>query len=172
MLDSIREVFLEPFYEYVDEHLDDQQAILYFLRRYKHRCEWFHAERLRSLAENDTQRGERLLAADLYEFLHGQGIDFHIEPQSASGIIDVVTDQVGDERVVADAKLFWPERGKGKPYLVSAFHQAYMYARDYNEPCAYLVICKMSKEDPQFLVPPSDAMFPCLSLNNQTVFFV
>lgn len=30
----------------------------------------------------------------------------------------------------------------------------------------------MCKEDPHFLVPASDSMFPCLSLNNKTVFFV
>ena len=58
-LEKIRDVFLEPFYEYVDEHLDDQQAILYFLRRYKHRCEWFHAERLRKAVTHDTQKGEK-----------------------------------------------------------------------------------------------------------------
>jgi hypothetical protein len=172
MLDRVREIFLEPFYEYVDEHIDDQQAILYFLKRYKHRCEWFHAERLRQLVESDTQRGERTLAFDLYEFLHNEGIEFHIEPESASGIVDVVADQVGDDRVVADAKIFWPEKGKGKAYLISAFNQAYTYARDYNEPCAYLVVYKMSKDDPHFLVPRSETMFPCLSLNNKTIFFV
>lgn len=171
-LDMVRELFLEPFYEYVDEHLDDQQAILYFLRRYKHRCEWFHAERLRGLLEQDTQKGEQQLAFDLYEFLHAQGIDFHIEPASASGIADFVADQVGDDRVVADAKIFWPEKSKGKAYIISAFHQAYTYARDYNEPCAYLVIFKMCREDVNLLVPPSDSVFPCLSVNNKTVFFV
>ncbi len=172
MLDQFREIFLEPFYEYVDEHIDDQQAILYFLRRYKHRCEWFHADRLRKLLQDDTQKGERALAFDLYEFLHGQGIDFHIEPESASGIADFVADQVGDDRVVADAKIFWPEKSKGKAYLISGFHQAYTYARDYNEPCAYLVVFKMCKEDVNFLVPKGDTLFPCLTVNNKTVFFV
>jgi len=172
MLDRFREVFLEPFYEYIDEHIDDQQAVLYFLRRYKHRCEWFHGDRLRTLVTSNTQQGERALALDLYEFLHGQGINFHIEPQSASGIVDLVADQVGDDRVVADAKVFWPEKSKGKTYLVSGFHQAYTYARDYNEPSAYLVIYKMSKDDPQFLVPSANTMFPCLSVNNKTIFFV
>jgi hypothetical protein len=172
VLDRARETFLEPFYEYLDEHIDDQQAILYFLRRYKHRCEWFHARRLRELVKDETQKGEQVLAFDLYEFLHAEGIDFHIEPESASGIADLVADQVGDDRVVADAKIFWPERGKGKAYLISAFNQAYTYARDYNEPCAYLVIYKMCKEDVHFLLPTSDAMFPCVSLNNKTIFFV
>jgi hypothetical protein len=172
MLDRLREVFLEPFYEYIDEHIDDHQAILYFLRRYKHRCEWFRANQLRALVESDTQQGERALAFDLYEFLHNEGIDFHIEPESASGIADMVADQVGDDRVVADAKILWPEKGKGKPYLVSAFNQAYTYARDYNESTAYLVIFKMCKEDPHFLVPATDTMFPCMSLNSITVFFI
>jgi hypothetical protein len=172
VLDRARETFLEPFYEYLDEHIDDQQAILYFLRRYKHRCEWFHSDHLRKLVADETQKGEHVLALDLYEFLHGEGINFHIEPESASGIADLVADQVGDDRVVADAKIFWPERGKGKAYLISAFNQAYTYARDYNEPCAYLVIYRMCKEDVHFLLPATSAMFPCLSLNNKTVFLI
>lgn len=125
MLDRLREVFLEPFYEYLDEHIDDQQAILYFLRRYKHRCEWFQADRLRTLLESDTQQGERALAFDVYEFLHREGIDFHIEPHSASGIADMVADQVGEDRVIADAKIFWPEKGKGKAGSGRRFPRAF-----------------------------------------------
>lgn len=172
MADLLRSYFLEPFYEYLDEHIDDQQAILYFLRRYKHRSEWFHADRLREAVECDTQRGEKGLAYDLYEYLHDQGIDLHIEPQSASGIADLVAEQVGTDRVVADTKVFWPEKSKGKAYILSGFHQAYTYACDFNEPCAYLVIYKMCKEALNFLVPASEATFPCLTLNNKTIFFV
>jgi len=171
-LDIVRELFLESFYEYIDEHLDDQQAILYFLRRYKHRCEWFHAERLREEVKVDTQMGEKTLALDLYEYLHDQGIDFHVEPRSASGIPDFVADQVGKERVIADTKLFWPERSKGKPYIISGFNQAYIYACDYNEPCAYLVIFKMRHEGLNFLVPSTQASFPSLTVNNKTIFFI
>lgn len=170
--DFARNVFLEPFYEYVDEHIDDQQAILYFLRHYKHRCEWFLSDKLRQSVEQNTGRGEALVAADLYAYLHDQGIEFFIEPNSASGIADFVAEQVGDERVIADAKLFWPEKSKGKAYIVSGFNQVYTYARDYNEPCGYLVIFKMCKEDLNFLVPPSESLFPCLSVNNKTIFFI
>jgi hypothetical protein len=171
-LDTVRNVFLEPFYEYVDEHLDDQQAILYFLRRYKHRCEWFHAVRLRQAVANETQKGEKVLALDLYEYIHDQGIDFHVEPHSSSGIPDFVADQVGQDRVLADTKLFWPERSKGKSYIISGFHQAYVYACDYNEPCAYLVIYKMCGESLNFLVPATKSWFPSLTVNNKTIFFV
>jgi hypothetical protein len=171
-LETARAVFLEPFYEYIDEHLDDQQAILYFLRRYKHRCEWFHGVRLRQAVANETQKGEKVLALDLYEYLHDQGIDFHVEPQSSSGIPDFVADQVGQDRVIADTKLFWPERSKGKSYIISGFHQAYVYACDFNEACAYLVIYKMCGEALTFLVPATKSWFPSLTVNNKTIFFV
>lgn len=168
----VRTTFLEPFYEYLDEHVDDQQAVLYVLRKYKQRCEWFRSDQLRTRLESDPQRGEKVLAFDLYEFLHEQGITFQIEPTSASGIADLVAEQVGDSRVVADAKVFWPDKGKRKPYLLSAFHQAYTYARDLNEPCAYLVVFKNCKEDIHFLVPPTSTLFPSFTVNNKTIFFV
>src|SRR5271157_5160880 len=167
-LEKIRDVFLEPFYEYVD----NQQAILYFLRRYKHRCEWFHAERLRQAVRHDTHKGEKTLALDLYEYLHDQGIDFHIEPHSTSGIPDFVADQIGKDRVIVDTKLFWSDRSKGKSYIISGFNQAYVYACDYNEPCAFLVIFKMCHEGLNFLVPSTQASFPSATVNNKTIFFI
>ena len=167
-----RTSFLEPFYEYLDEHVDDQQAILYVLKKYKQRCEWFRSDALRSQIEKDTQRGEKQAAFDLYEFLHEQGIGFYIEPKSVSGIADLIAEQSGSDRVVADAKLFWPEKGKGKTYILSAFHQAYTYARDFNEPCAYLVIYKLCHEDLNFLVESTPSLFPCNTVNNKTIFFI
>ena len=62
----MREVFLEPFYEYVDEHLDGQRAMLALLLRYKQRSEWFHRDRLWRLTQDDKRNAERLLALDLY----------------------------------------------------------------------------------------------------------
>ena len=167
-----RNVYLEPFYEYLDEHIDDQQAILYFLRRYKHRCEWFRADSLRQTVEGDTSQAEKALTLDLYEYLHDQGLDFYIEPRSASGIADFVSDQVGDDKVIADAKVFWPDRSKGKPYLIAAFNQAYTYARDFNESFAYLIIYKICAEDLNFLLPATESLFPCVTMNNKTIFFV
>ncbi len=171
-IDSFRTAFLEPFYEYVDEHIDDQQATLYFLRKYKHRCEWFRRDQLHQLAADETGKAESALAFDMYGYLHDQGIDFSIEPKSASGRPDLVTEQVGDDKIVADAKVFWPERSKGKPYIISGFNQVYTYLRDYNEAFGYLVIFKMCEDDLKFMVPPTTAMFPSLSHNNKTIFFV
>ena len=38
-LDFFRAMFLEPAYEYLDEQLDDQRAMLALLRKYKQKCE-------------------------------------------------------------------------------------------------------------------------------------
>ncbi len=112
------------------------------------------------------------MALDLYEYLHDQGIDFHIEPHSTSGIPDFVADQIGKDRVIADTKLFWSDRSKGKSYIISGFNQAYVYACDYNEPCAFLVIFKMCHEGLNFLVPSTQASFPSATVNNKTIFFI
>ncbi|MEM9409742.1 MAG: hypothetical protein AAGA30_01430 [Planctomycetota bacterium] len=161
--------FVEPYYEYLDENIDDRQAILSIIRRYKHQCEWFHVSKLTQLAE-DSSRGEKSLASNLYEFLHLNGIEFTIEPQTSSGIPDFVVDQTGESKLVADAKIFEPSNSKGKSYLIAGFNQVYTYLKDLNEPIGYLVVYKLCDEDVNFLLPNSRSIFPCLTLNNKTIF--
>jgi hypothetical protein len=84
----------------------------------------------------------------------------------------LVTDQVGDDRVVADAKLFWPENGKGKNYLISAFNQAYTYARDYNEPSRLPRDLQDVPRGPALPGSLGGHHVSGLSVNNKTVFFV
>jgi len=164
--------FLEPFYEYIDEHIDDQQAILYVLRKYKQHCEWFRRNELHQLATSETRKAEESLAYDLYKYLHDQGIDFTIEPRTASGRPDLLTEQVGEDKVLADAKVFWPSENRGSAYICRGFNQLYTYTRDLNEPFGYLVIFKMCEEDLNLMLPPTEAMFPCLTYNNKSFFFV
>lgn len=171
-LDVFREEFLEPFYEYIDEHIDDQHVILYLLGKYKHRCEWFHSESLRQNVINDTSKGEKNLALDLYEYLHDSGIDFNIEPKSASGIPDFVTEQIDDNRIIADTKIYWPEKSKNKSYLIHGFNQIYTYLCDFNESFGYLVIYNLTDDDIRFLLPQTQSAFPSYTYNNKTVFFV
>jgi hypothetical protein len=171
-LDIFRTDFLEPFYEYIDEHLDNQHVILYLLKKYKHRCEWFRSVQLRQKVSNDTAKGEKSLALDLYEYLHNAGIDFNIEPKSASGIPDFVTEQIGENRIVADTKIYQPKKSKGKSYLISSFNQIYTYLCDCNESFGYLVIYNMTEEDIRFLVPQTQSTFPSCTYNNKTIFFV
>ena len=171
-IEIFREEFLEPFYEYLDEHLDDQHVILYLLKKYKHRCEWFYSMQLRQIAYEDSAKGEKVLSKDIYEYLHNAGIDFNVEPKSASGIPDFITEQMEDNRVIADAKIYLPEKSKGKSYLINGFNQIYTYLCDYNEAFGYMIIFNLADEDIRFLLPQTQSTFPSYTYNNKTIFFV
>ncbi len=169
-VDSFRDHFLEPLYEYLDEQLDDQRAICALLVKYKRRSEWFTRSEFQAMLQ-DSMRGEKRLAIDLYRYLHDQGMEFHIEPRSASGEIDLLGDQTGDQRLVLDAKIFAPDKSKGKSYLISGFNQIYTYARDYNESAAYLAIFQTTVAEPKFTFAQSDSLFPYLEHNGKIVYF-
>lgn len=171
-LEHYKSAFLEPIYEYLDEHLDDQRATLALLRRYKHKCEWFQRDFLYQLWESDTRRGEKRLAMHLYEYLHDQGLDFAIEPRSASGEADLVMAQQTSDPLIADAKIFAPERGKAKDYICASFNQVYTYTLDFNEPFGYLIIFKASPDDLKIELAQSEQGTPFLAHNNKTIFFL
>ena len=63
----------------------------------------------------------------------------------------MVSVQVGDERLIADAKVFGPETGKG--YIGQGFRQVYQYTCDYNQAIGYLVIFNTSEKQLNFLLP-------------------
>jgi len=111
-IEAFRLAYVEPLFDYIDEQIDDKRLILALLKKFKHRCEWFHRSKLFAQFKDDTGQGEKKLATALYEYLHDQGLQFHIEPQSASGRIDLISAQTGKDRLVADAKLFNPGRGQ------------------------------------------------------------
>jgi len=123
ILESFKSIFLETMYDYIDEKLDDQRLLLGLLKKYKQKCEWFRRNYLYNLCLSNTQKGEKMLANHLYEYLHDQGIQFFIEPQSVSGEADLVSIQSAEEAIVADAKIFWPEREKGINYICKGFNQ-------------------------------------------------
>lgn len=171
-LEHFKSLFLETLYEYVDEQLDDQRAILALLRRYKHKCEWFRRENLFNLWNEDTQRGEKRLASHLYEYLHDQGLDFSIEPTSASGEADLVAAQSSDDPLIADAKVFNPEKSKGVGYIAKAFNQIYQYTLDFNEPFGYLIIFNTSDNDLRFPLSNQEQSTPFVTHNNKTIFML
>lgn len=148
-LETCRDMYLEPFYEFLDESMDDQRAMLTLLLRYKHRCEWFHRNRLWEVVHSDSRRGEKLLALDLYEYLHNQGMDFTIEPSSLSGEIDLIAAQGSDDPLLVDTKIF-DAKDRGKTYIRKGFNQIYTYTQQYNEPFGYLIVYKTTETDLRF----------------------
>ena len=161
IVESFRTKYLEPFYEYLDEHLDDRRYVLHSLLRYKQVCEWFRREELYAAATSDSRRGEHHLAFKLYEYLHERGLEFSIEPSSASGEADMVAIQEGSsEPLIADAKIFNPEASKGKSYLIRGFHQVHRYTCDYNEPIGYLIIFNTSGRPLRFVLQEASDSVP------------
>ncbi len=167
-----KDIFLEPLYEYIDEQLDDQKAILSLLRKYKYKCEWFQKENLYNLWKNNTLKGEKSLALNLYEYLFDQGIEIFIEPASISGEADLVSSQQSSEPLIADVKIFNPDKSKGKSYIAAGFNQIYLYTRDYNEPFGYLIIFKTCEPDLRFCLSQKDQSTPFVIHNNKTIFLM
>ncbi len=171
-VEQFHELLTEPLYEYLDEYLDDRRAVLGFLIRYKHRCEWFHGDRLHDLWTNDLRRGEKRLTADMYEYLYEQGLEFTIEPWSVSGEADLVSTQVGENRLVADAKIFDPEKGKSTAYIATGFNQVYTYTQDYNESVGYLIVFQTGDSALQLSLPDTVSSVPFVVHNNKTIFIL
>lgn len=161
-----------PLFLYVEERIEGRELVMHLLRKYKKRCEWFQREALREGAIQESRRAERRLVMDLYEFLHEQGMDFAVEPTSASGEPDLRVDQIGENRILAEAKVYWPDKGRGKSHVVTGFNQAYAYAQDFNEPYAVLLVFNVSGDDLKFSVPPGKGLFPSLQHNNKTIYLV
>jgi hypothetical protein len=168
-LEVIREFFLTPFYEYVDEQLDDRRAMLSLLMRYKHRSEWFHRKYLWELSKAE-RRGEKQLAMDLYSYLHDQGIDFMIEPSSITDEVDLIVAQNTQDPLLLDAKIFDGD-ARGKHYIRKGFNQIYTYTQQYNEPFGYLVIYKTAGKDLRFSLRTSTE-FPYVVHNHKTIFLI
>lgn len=171
-LDTFRSMYLDPLYDYIDEHIDDQRAILALLRRYKHKCEWFQRDKLFDLWTSNTATGEKLLAMDMYDYLHDQGLDFSIEPKSISGKADLVAAQNTSDPLIADAKIFCPDKGKDIGYIASGFNQVYIYTLDFNEPFGYMIIFKTCGEDIKFSLSNKTQSTPFVIHNNKTIFII
>lgn len=159
-LNYFREIFLEPLYEYVDDALDQQGAVLSLLLKYKRKVEWFEREALAQLSAGD----ERKLAKHLYAYLFDQGLEFHIEPQSASGEADLVAPEL-----VLDAKVFDGSR-RGVEYLASGIHQVHTYARDFNQEVGYLVVYKTCPETIDFTFSCEGQYAPYVTVGGKTIY--
>jgi len=168
-IDAFTSMFVMPLYEYLDEQLDSRNVLLYLLVRYKHMSEWFRREFLLKRYEDaESRKGEKVLASDLYEFLYSQGLDFHIEPESATGEIDLISEQVGDDRLLVDAKVFSGSTSNIK----AGFHQIYTYTATYNQPFGCLAIFNVSDKQLCFSSQHADPQFGIFSVNGKTLFMI
>ena len=171
-VEAFCQIYVDPLFDYLDEQINDQRMVLLLLKKFKEKCEWFKRASLLEKVKADTREGEHVLAFDLYEYLHDQGVHFHIEPKSASGRIDLISSQVGRDRLVADVKIFDPKSGHDCAYIIKGFRQVYDYARDFNEPFGYLVIFKLCENDLSIAAANLESSVPFFIHNNKSIFFL
>ncbi|QGQ22346.1 hypothetical protein F1728_06520 [Gimesia benthica] len=180
-LEIFKDMFVDPLYEYIDEQIDDQRAVLGLLRRYKHTCEWFQRNDLLDIYQKEVERGaqegkkgrgEKQLALHLYEYLYNQGLSFSIEPTSVSGEADLIDSQNTDDPLIADIKLFDPSSSKNKSYIIKGFQQVYQYTLDFNEPFGYLVIFKTCEDGLAISAANQEQSTSFVTVNGKTIFIV
>lgn len=162
--------YIRPLYNYLDDKLEDDSNLLYLLVKYKQGCEWFRKNSLSLLWSNNTTMGEKLLAYDLYQFLHSHGIKFSIEPSSASGRVDLISEQDTTDKLLVDAKVF--NSKKGKSYLLQAINQVYIYTQDFNESVGYLAIFKTDDTDIRLSLTGCAQSIPYININNKIIYLV
>lgn len=164
--------FIDPLFNYILCIINDSNFVLSTLVKYKHKVEWFNKESLFFLFKNDITHGENNLSYNLYEYLFDQGIEFHIEPKSESGRPDLIESQTGQNRLVADVKIFDTERSKGKSYVINGFNQVYTYTKTYNNSLGYLIIFKTCEKDLSLKFSNREDNIPFITHNNKTIFFI
>jgi len=166
-LNEFREIYLEPFFDYLLEHLNDERAVLGMLLRYKQRTEWFTKQGVRKSSNSD----EDWLQKDLYLYLHDQGLNFHLEAQSSSGRIDLIEAQNTEEPLLVEVKVF-DNDNRDKSYIIKGFRQIYDYVKDYNEDQGYLVIFNTAPEEIQFQCERSSLGIPMIEYNHKAISLV
>lgn len=160
-LELIRDVAVVGLYEYLDEQIDARNALYSVLLKYRTRCEWFRRERLREVVKGlEGKKGERALAVDLQEYIFNQGVEFSIEPQSASGEVDLLLRDVDGRFLVIDAKYVAPDAppSEVKRKIAEGLHQVSRYCSDYGQPNGFLVVFLATSLTPRLPLDESDGL--------------
>ena len=169
-LDRYRDWYVDPLFDYLDEVLEDGNVILATLIRYKKKIEWYRRDKLFELFSNNQARGESVLAKNMYEYLFDQGIEFHVEPQSASGWPDVVSLENSDHPFIGDIKIF-DGIARNSTYVRKGLYQVYRYCQDYNESLGYLIAFNVSDKQLRFEMQSSESV-PRFEYNHKTIFII
>lgn len=174
-LDALRDVAVDGLYEYLDEQLDSRNALYAILLKYKQRSEWYHRCRLRMAATNGLEGkvGEGALATDLQEYVLDQGVEFTVEPTSASGEVDLILRDSEGRYIIIEAK-YVPEgqsRSKVVSKIASGFHQVARYCDDYNEPEGFLVVFTCQLTNLRLELNEADGL-RYLNLRGKTIYYV
>lgn len=160
------ETHIDPVIFYIADKLDDTDAMLDLLSRYKYGVEWFEGNNLYSLYMKDTKRGESNLDKNLREFLHDQGVDYPWStPKSPSGEADIIVSDRENSPLVLEVKLFKGDTS----YIEQGIRQLNKYAEDYNSKAGYLVVFNVS-EDTLIINKKDNKQSPMINYDDKTFF--
>jgi hypothetical protein len=147
--------FFDPVAKYFEEKITAIDSFQYLLIRFKAQTEWFERENLLSRYSKDTGKGESVLDLSLREYLFNQGVDFPFsKPSSPSGEVDVLS-IVKQKPIPLEVKVFDNE-GRTQAHVKQGVVQAFCYAKDYGETCAYLVVFNVSDREVLFKLSSLD----------------
>lgn len=151
---------VEPLINYLEEHVGAASDTLHLLARFKHRVEWFDHDALLAEFEAATSKGESVYDTALRRFLFDNGVDYPFsQPDSPSGIADVVAAIDTDDPLVCELKLF--DQGRyGASYLAKGVTQAVAYAHDYSKDSVYLVVVNLSQKPVQLPTDDGERTWP------------
>lgn len=171
----LRDVAIDGLYEYLDEHLDERNSIYSILIKYKQRSEWFRKNRLREYAEIglEGKKGEVALAIDVQEYILDQGVEFFVEPASASGEVDLVLKSSEGRYIVVDAKYVKNESSRSsiRNKLASGFHQVARYCNDFDVSEGFLVNFVANTTRIRLALDTLDN-FPYLEVGNKIIYYI
>jgi len=171
----IKDIAIDGLFEYFDEQLDERNAIYGLLGKYKQLVEWFRYNKLRNFAENGNEGrdGEKALAYDVQEYLLDQGVEFFIEPSTASGEPDLVLRTAEGRYLLIDAKYIKDNHDLKiiKTKIASGFNQVAKYCNDYNEQSGFLVVFNANSIGIGNDFDVVDG-FPFVKIDNKLIYYI
>lgn len=174
-MEPVRDFAIDGLFEYLDEQLDNRNAIYGLLMKYKQRCEWFYKNELRDLTitGHNGLKGERALAVDLQKYIFDQGVEFVIEPVSSSGEVDLILRASQGQYLVIDAKYIKEDLPKSAiiQKISSGFHQVMRYCEDYNEPEGFLVTFLNTDKRISLEISETDG-FPFFTIGSKVIYHI
>ena len=174
-IEPVRDFAIDGLFEYLDEQLDNRNAIYGLLMKYKQRCEWFYKNELRELTLNGHNglKGERALAVDLQKYIFDQGVEFIIEPVSSSGEVDLILRASEGKYLIIDAKYIKDDIPKSAiiQKISSGFHQVMRYCEDYNEPEGFLVTFLNTDKRISLEISEADG-FPFFTIGSKVIYHI
>lgn len=141
-------LLVSPIVAYLRGFVARRATEAYLLLRYRQRLEWFDREEARRIIQDqDTRRLEQRLQVHLYAFCFDHGLPFVAEAQSPSGKLDLMALQPHGRRLLAEVKVYAPELGKTKSYVLGGYKQVLRYMSDHGEHEGYLLILNASTDE-------------------------